>query len=486
NAAHVYDNPGTYTVRLQVIDEDGNSASRTMTVNVEPANYERTIYVDLNGNDNNDGSSTSNAVRTAKRAFQLAQANGGDAEILFRRGQRFDFTEKMIIDDANVRVSAWGTGSKPTLYWTGPKNDSFFFELQQGANDAVIEGLRFDSRWQADNGERFGLPTAVRPDSERVVIRNNEFLNLQHAVLGNARPEGLLIQDNEAPLAGGIRGYFFWAEGTDLNVIGNHAANSVGEHIVRVGGASRLLIAHNDFDNLDRTDQVSSDTAKSTLAIQLGSFAWIEDNILRATPSIGPLDGAQGTANDRWEYAVFRANTVLDDALQIKDGAEHVHIEGNVFENHDGHAINIKGYDAGFRRAPEDISIEGNIAINDGTRGNFVRIGTDARDIQLVGNQYLAPNLVLGQYETAYVFVWDNDASPLTEVSDNIWPVGDNIIPWAQGGTFFVGTSVSQSSYLTPSEWIAAIGATGDVYDDRSFESIQFLVDVPQEHLLAA
>ncbi|MEM8873742.1 MAG: PKD domain-containing protein [Planctomycetota bacterium] len=486
NAAHTYDTPGTYTIRLQVIDENGNSASRSVTVTVEPSNYERTVYVSAYGNDNNDGSTTGTAVRTAKRAFQLAQANGGDTEILFRRGQRFDFTEKMVVDDAHVRVGAWGSGDKPTMYWTGPQNNGIFFELQEGANDAVIEGLRFDSRWQADDGQRFGLPTAVRPFSDRVVIRGNEFLNLQHAVLGNAKPDGLLIQDNTAPSESGVRGYFFWAEGTDLNVIGNYAANSVREHIVRVGGASRINISNNDFHNLDRTDQVHADTAKSTLAIQLGSFAWIEDNTLRATPSLGPLDGSDGNAPDRWEYAVFRDNTVLDMPLQVKDGAEHIHIAGNVFDMDDTHAINIKGYDSNFRRAPVDISIEGNIALNDGETGNFIRIGTNAVDIQLIGNQYLAPNLILGQFQTAYVFVWDNNASPLTEVRDNVWPVPDDVINWAQGGAFFVGNSVTQSAYLTPEEWIATVGSTGDVYEDEVFADIRHLVDVPYENLLAA
>ena len=78
------------------------------------------------------------------------------------------------------------------------------------------------------------------------------FMNLDDAVNANGSPHGLLVEDCTSPSVTGLRGYFLWAQGSDIVVLGNSIANSTREHIVRATGVQRMLVAENTFANLDR------------------------------------------------------------------------------------------------------------------------------------------------------------------------------------------------------------------------------------------
>lgn len=66
-AGHIYDNPGTYTVRLTVTDANGKSSTATQSINVA-ADTRRTVYVDAaSGSDNNPGTITA-PIRSFDRA----------------------------------------------------------------------------------------------------------------------------------------------------------------------------------------------------------------------------------------------------------------------------------------------------------------------------------------------------------------------------------------------------------------------------------
>src|SRR5437016_4661888 len=56
NAAHVYDTPGTYNLRLKITNDAGESDTASRVVTVKPANR-RAVYVNPWGSDRNDGSS---------------------------------------------------------------------------------------------------------------------------------------------------------------------------------------------------------------------------------------------------------------------------------------------------------------------------------------------------------------------------------------------------------------------------------------------
>ena len=57
-------------------------------------------------------------------------------------------------------------------------------------------------------------------------IINSEFRNLGYAINANAKPTGLLVQDNTAPLRTGLREYFAWAQGTRPHFLGNTSSTA--------------------------------------------------------------------------------------------------------------------------------------------------------------------------------------------------------------------------------------------------------------------
>src|SRR5262249_10530878 len=67
NAAHIYDTPGTYTIRLTITNEAGRVSTTSKTITIT-SDTRRRIYVSSAGSDSNNGSSSSSPVRTAARA----------------------------------------------------------------------------------------------------------------------------------------------------------------------------------------------------------------------------------------------------------------------------------------------------------------------------------------------------------------------------------------------------------------------------------
>src|SRR4029079_3653401 len=63
NVAHLYNNPGTYTVKLSLTNEAGKTDVATHTVTVVAAGRKK-IYVSNDGSDSNDGLSPGSALKS--------------------------------------------------------------------------------------------------------------------------------------------------------------------------------------------------------------------------------------------------------------------------------------------------------------------------------------------------------------------------------------------------------------------------------------
>jgi hypothetical protein len=457
NAAHLYEQPGTYTITLKVTNQAGKSHTTSTSVKVAPDTRKR-IYVSEAGKDSNSGTQSS-PIRSFARAAEIVNS-ADDIEILFRRGDTFDAGTVMNIKGDNVVISSYGSGASPVIRWTD-NADGFPTIISPKGDDNVVEYLTFTSTTS-------NPPQAIRPSGNNVTLRGNTFKRVGYAINANGKPDGLLVQGNAAPDTNGIISYFVWGEGADHVYLGNKVANSNEEHAIRVVGADRVLVWDNDLTNTVG-DAPGDNTPKGALTLHKGSYYWVARNALNEGPvAIGPLGNGDGM-NDkgaRFRYGVFDGNT-FDTKVAIDHGAERIMFRNNVIKSGET-AILIEGRNSSYDRTTNDVAIVNNTVINNNDTGRFISVEEGAVGVTLANNLYVAPNLTTGSGASASVYVHGDDLSSFKSIGNNVWAKAESNL-WAQGGQNYVWPSWSNASgYRDAGEWNGMSQVGTDYFSDVS------------------
>jgi PKD repeat protein len=473
NAAHVYDEPGTYTIKLTVTNENGRSASLTTQVKVV-ADTRRTIYVDAQyGDDDNTGATEKTAVRTPERVAKLL---GSHTRVLFKRGQRHVFDFSLSVPFQDVYIGAYGSGSDP-LIWRVKGVGVSAISMYDQSNQVTVEGLTFDSPGAVKGNAAPNIGAdGIYPRGVNITVRDCTFLNIDDAVNANGDPRGLLVQDSSAPLATGIRNYFIWSEGSDQVFLGNKVANSTREHNLRSSGTTRMLVAFNDFTNLDRSNVDAPDYSKGTVEVHKGSFAYVwrnelHDGALRA----GPRGNGFETPDKITEWVVFDANELYEHDLTIKVGMHHFMGRNNVIRTNTSAAITIETSDEDGRTV-SDINFINNTGIttlNTGRFLNVARTGGSKGAITLKNNLWLVPKFVAAGSGGAPVYVAGSNLDVFKEISNNVWPKPVSYNKYGEGGMFYVWPKWSASAgFKDPKEWDAYAQVWAEEYENPSYNSL--------------
>ncbi|MEA2709745.1 MAG: hypothetical protein QOF78_2346 [Phycisphaerales bacterium] len=462
NASHYYTKPGTYDVKLTLTNEAGKSDSTSMKVTVLAAGRKK-IYVSTTGSDSNDGLSEAKPIKTFDKARSKVADN---VEILFKGGSTFEVKSGMSVYRRNVVLGSYGTG-KATLKYTGGLDYDSMIWLGGGGGETTVQNLVFDSIYTGIS--KAGLPQAVGINGTGNTIINNEFRNLGYAVNAFSQPKALLVQDNDAPLKTGLRGYFAWAGGEDLVFQGNVVANVDG-HVIRMADINRVNVNDNDFTNPNETSGY-----RGTLTIHSGSYAYVRNNRLNdGWFSVGPLgneDGLNAKAS-RFNWSVFENNTINRSRFIVLHGANHTMFRNNVVKVLDNDwGIEIQGFNTEYNRGVSDVEVVNNTMINNGAAGNFIRVSGAAEGISVVNNLYVAPHLLTGTGGAAPVFVYDNSLSSFDKITNNVWAM-PTMNKYAEGGINYVWPIWSNAAgYKTPAEW-NALGVVGtDYFEDIGVSS---------------
>ena len=88
NAAHAYNKPGEYRLRLRVTNEAGEMDNAYRTITVLPDNR-RAVYLNPWGSDDNDGSTPDLAVRTVHRATHFIGNDSAPDPDAIEEGQSY-------------------------------------------------------------------------------------------------------------------------------------------------------------------------------------------------------------------------------------------------------------------------------------------------------------------------------------------------------------------------------------------------------------
>jgi PKD repeat protein len=469
NAAHLYERPGTYTITLTVTNENGKRNSVSTTVSVA-SDSRRTVYVDpVGGSDSNNGLSSGSAIRSLSRLEKLV---GSNTRVLFKRGTKTTFDHSLSVPYQNVLIGSYGSGADPVLYRVRGLSGSTISTYDQSRN-VVISGLVFDSPYVARGSSAPMISVdGVNPRGVNITVEGCTFLNLDNAVAAEGNPRGLLVQDNRAPLATGLRMYFVWSQGSDQVFLGNDVANSTRQHVIRSSGTTRMLVARNDLTNLDRSGVDTPDYSKGVVEIHKGSFAYVSGNEIHAGAlRAGPRGGGQEDRSTSTDWVVFENNLVVEHDIAVYPGTHHLMIRNNIVRSDTSAAVTVQPADS-EGRIVTDIQILNNTGVNTTDRGRFLLVTGDLKTaaITLVNNMFVDPNHVAGK-GGAPVYVSDTDLSAFKEISHNVWPVPVRFDKYAEGGLNYVWPYWSDSrGYQTYAEWDKWGVVSDERYDNSSLD----------------
>jgi hypothetical protein len=469
NAAHVYTTPGTYMITLTVT----NALRQTSTVSASiaiSADTRRVIYVNTNGSDNNNGLSQSSPIQSAAKADSMVSNN---TEILFARGETFNLGQAFKLGYHNVLVGAYGTGAQPVINYTAPATGAVIFTTNTPAAAGVtVEDLTMTTL-NGTQPTNTKMPMGVMAGGTDTSVLRCTFDYVEYDVNASAAPVGLTVEDSTSPINGGLQGYFIWDEGTDTTALGNYVNGSVHEHVMRTSGAYEMLIADNDFNNYD---------GKGGIEIHVGGSAWIDGNTVnQGDIRVGPLGLWGEPITDSTTLCVIQNNHVNNTDIAVFPGAHDISIRNNIITRPDKELMDIQGQD-GLGRQSADIRILNNTGFLTGTTGDMVKIENHTNAVLLENNLLIAPNMAVGGFTTAPVYVNDSSLSDFTYISGNVWQEPGKFYWTAYGGINYVGYATTPKAYQTPAAWNSLAQVGTDYFSATPISS----VDAPAAGSLAS
>ena len=329
-AAHVFDNPGKYIVRLRARAPNGAVSETSVAITVEdPAEAfpgENTICVSAT-------SSFTGCPPGAQRQVELPRTYAGK-RVLLNRGEKFGVVSINRNSD-QVIVAAYGSGPKPIVHKviinSGRMNDRFSDDLTiMGLNISDgIEHTTSGSRYliygneltQPGGDNKIDIGGALDYFAERnprIPFYNpREIFIVDNLITGNATKPHLNIAGSGAYFA----------------IMGNDVSRA-DEHTVRLFALHKGVIAHNSLRGIARSAGPSEPSIRHALKLHSGGLlpyadTWSETRGRWATRYVVIADNVLGDIenNGSWTLAVGPQNRDIGTI----EGLEDILIERNKF-----------------------------------------------------------------------------------------------------------------------------------------------------------
>jgi hypothetical protein len=473
NAAHAYAKAGTYTITCSITTPDGHVGVTTKTV-VIAADTRNTIYISASGNDNNNGSSASSAIKSIDRLNQLISSN---TRVLFQSGGTYNMSANAIKLDGlqHVYIGSYGSGGQPDIFYTGAAGNFSMITMTAQTSGVVVQGLTFDSRF-ANNNDNNTIPSASFVQGNDIAFIGNTFLNLEDDLNMEAKPTNVLVQDNTSPETSGLNGYFCWLQGSEIAVLGNTVSNSVAQADFRVGGVTDLLVSNNTFGKTT----TAGNAYKNTMSVQWINYGYFYGNDLTNGPlQLGPIgDPTAGNINiastASTNNVVVDSNTFHDSQITISPQTLNSVVRNNVLlsDNNSKYStaifVNSTEIGGGFNWQVNGVTIENNTASSTSEDGTFLQIqGGESKGLVFDNNLWFDPNMEMGDNQSALIYNSNDDWKSFSQIKDNVWGSYASENEWFGGGLFYVGSNPgTESGWITEKQLDSQAPASGDVYEN--------------------
>lgn len=444
-SAHVFEQPGEYTVRLTITDATGPKVVTSVKITVNPF-VGATYYVSSSlGNDTNNGLSERSPFKTFDHAMAKLKSvlGGGPAAVrlLFRRADTFT-TDGVILSGCHgtpAILGAYGSGNRPLIQVSPTEIDVLNFLADNS-------GFRFLDLELRGN---YSFTSRTGPCQTLIALysRNHDFLllrvHMQHSGLGFAMAGGENLKDifivDSAFTE--VWGQGIYAGGSQLAIIGNEIIKSAYTHLLRVWRADKAFISRNVL----RYPSFETNRGRHALKLHADGghtrhVVVSENEFLGSSWSvtIAPQDTR---AIEYLEHIVFERNRILSDSLTnvgLVVIANDVTIRNNLFVR--DACTSLEAYTPIRISTHEILPDSQRITVHNNTacdfrasyEAHFLEIYTTGTGgVDLKNNLFYAPH-ALGNS----VGIWS--ASPLSGLTadHNLWyiPRNDGLVAYQPSG----------------------------------------------------
>jgi hypothetical protein len=396
--AHVFENPGTYTVSLTVTDPaTGNTSTYVQDITVT-AFSGTTYYVDaVSGNDQNDGLTTGTAWKSVAKAF--ASGVGTNRSVLFKRGQTHASTGPTGIFAAGPGIlGAYGTGAKPIITITDAAGPIALYNSNWRIMDLSLVGL--PGVVEATGVDFFG--DGARNDNTMLRLECTGFrvaIGWTHGAEWNDPHSGNIIADCDAHdnLSNGM-----YIGGQRLAVIGTRIENVRDSHVLRLWQVHKGVVSNNVLRNPGATRHAIKlhGPANGENAL-MTKFVTINDNLIRGTAAATAIGPQNANYDERVTQVVFERN-VSDGApgkgADVEVFARNVTVRNNVFimTGSDTYSHGVIIEQRGIEPPPQDIDVYNNTmyrADNGASFFTMVQVSSAASNVNVRNNIGSAPQI---------------------------------------------------------------------------------------------
>jgi hypothetical protein len=489
NAAHIYDTPGTYALKLTTTDDAGNVSAITVNVQVSSSTLGSShsdvnvvdgnvLYVDaVNGNDawtgtapSRVGTTTDGPLKTFAGALNFLLTQPGwntNVQIRFKRGQTFDVHQAdyqgTTLGGTNVILGAYGstTLAKPVLNCADTGLTAIISPNGSTGSmvDWTIQDVTFASSVANPNHTSYG--DAARLAGSDISLRNVDFGNHVNDIWAHGDCYGVLVQDcsdhgnwcNNYALGCIVKFNDWVVVGSSFTGASyNFGASTGHQPFIRFESVStnnngRILFANNVVEPLACNSAALTFREDSGTGGHTQNFLYVVGNTISGGLFNFQFKG--GNVADYLEnWTVADSNTLIDSTISVGNCGDHVMYRNNLVEKDDadttdpdfitessmGSTVGSTGF------GTEDIQLINNTMYTTRTgsfAGRFNRwMGNFWHDTVVANNLLVAPNATPSSYAQDF---YVPSTGEMARVSDNVWtdPKGDGsgLVVEVNGGT---------------------------------------------------
>lgn len=262
NAAYVFEPPGSsgpngepsaagsaYRVTLSVTDKDGRTASATQQITAQPFTG-TTYYVRADGSDTYSGTgpAAGQAWKTYNKAFvAAAQTLGGGDRVLFKRGDTFSYSSRVVLTGNlnGVLIGAYGTGNPPVIQYTGSITGNSGAPISTNSVSAVsIADLHFRCNSGGVRANGFSVGSSRNVLLLRVTIEDYQSTEAISYPIGVNNTNMMFVVDSTLRNAS-VTNMFY--SGSRLALLNNNIGPAIGSHNFYGSLIDRGVIQGNTF-----------------------------------------------------------------------------------------------------------------------------------------------------------------------------------------------------------------------------------------------